>query len=189
MSMRWSCVLLLWCAAPAAAQDPRIAARFPAAIATRLESVIDSASREGLPGEPLVLRALEGAAKNAPAPVIVDVVERLHVALRAARTALGSSTPAELTTAAAAIQAGVPEAKLVELHTLRAGMSVTAPLGAYLDLVARGAAADRAWDRVTELARRQARDVEFIRLKPEDLDHKLPPLPRPRGEIPGQGHS
>ena len=88
---------------------------------------------------------------------IVAALSRLRGALRTARATLGPAAPsAELTTAAAALQAGVPEPRLAELHQLRGGMPVTAPLGAYLDLIARGAKADRAWSRISDLARRRA---------------------------------
>jgi hypothetical protein len=171
-------LLLLLCATlPLLAQDPRLAQRFSEPVAARLAANIDSAGHEGLPTEPLVLRALEGQAKGASEDQIVAALARLRTALRTARATLGPAAPEpELTTAAAALQAGVPEPRLAELHQLRGGMPVTAPLGAYLDLIARGAKADRAWSRISDLARRRATDVEFVRLTPADVDRDATPI-------------
>jgi hypothetical protein len=176
-------LLLLLCdALPLVAQDPRLTERFGPAMTARLTATIDSAGREGLPVEPLVLRALEGKAKGATSDQIVGALARLHAALGSARTTLGPAAPApELTTAAAALQAGVPQPRLAELRQLRGGMPVTAPLGAYLDLIARGARADRAWSRISDLARRRASDAEFVRLTPADVDRDATPNRSSRG--------
>jgi hypothetical protein len=179
--------LLFFATLPLAAQDPRLAQRFSEPVAARLAASIDSAAHDGLPTEPLVLRALEGQAKGASEDQIVAALSRLRGALRTARETLGPGAPsAELTTAAAALQAGVPEPRLAELHQLRGSMPVTAPLGAYLDLIARGAKADRAWNRISDLARRRASDVEFVRLTPADVDRDATPI-RPSHPPASQG--
>jgi hypothetical protein len=160
------------------AQDGRVVKRFPPAVATRVNAVVDSAQREGLPTEPIVLRALEGNAKGIPPERIIDALGRLRVSLRTARTTLGPDAgTVELTTAAAALQAGVSEPRIAELHRLRGTQTITAPLGAYLDLVARGAEPELAWSHVADLARRRAADGEFVRLKPRDLDRSASSRP------------
>ena len=171
-------LILLFCQAPALlAQDPRLAERFTPAVASRLGAMIDSAGHDGLPTEPLVLRALEGQAKGATPDQIVGAMARLRSALGIARFTLGPASPAaELTTAAAALQAGVAESRLAELHQLRGGMPVTVPLDAYLDLIARGAPADRTWSRISDLARRRASDAEFVRLTPADVARDATPV-------------
>ncbi len=127
-----ACIAL---ANPLHGQDARLTARFAAPFAQRLGVAIDSASRDGLPSEPLVLRALEGQAKGATPDQILGAVTRLRDALRVSRETLGRDASAtELTMAAAALQAGVPDTRLAELHKLRGKMSVTALLTAYLDL-------------------------------------------------------
>jgi len=177
ITVRLLVLLVLVATMPLLAQDPRLAQRFSEPVAARLAASIDSAGHEGLPTEPLVLRALEGQANGASEDQIVAALSRLRGALRTARETLGPAAPsAELTTAAAALQAGVPEPRLAELHQLRGGMPVTAPLGAYLDLIARGAKADRAWSRISDLARRRASDVEFVRLTPADVDRDAKPI-------------
>ena len=172
---------------PVVAQDVRLSQRFPPPVAARLASAIDSAGREGLPMEPLVLRALEGQAKNASPEQILAALERLRNALRTSRTTLGTAaSPNELMVAAAALQAGVPQARLAELHKLRGNMTVTAPLGAYLDLIARGARADRTWIRISDLARRRASDADYGRLTPADVDGDVTPA-RPPSPPTGEG--
>ncbi|MES2124116.1 MAG: hypothetical protein V4503_05450, partial [Gemmatimonadota bacterium] len=61
-------------------------------------------------------------------------------------------------------QAGVPAAKVAELQKWRAGRPLTAPLGAYLDLVARGTPGEAAWSQISELAQRRAPDRDYVSL-------------------------
>jgi hypothetical protein len=155
--------------------DQRLALRFPSSVALRFGNLIDSAGREGLPTEPLVLRALEGGAKGVPADRIQSALTRLVISLRRALTTLGPETPeTDLTTAATALQTGLEPPRLLEMRTLRGDRSLTVPVGAYLDLVAQGAVAERAWQRVIELARRQAVDREYERIDPADLVARQP---------------
>ena len=64
-------VLLLTAAAPAEGQEPRLAGRLPDGPRAQIDAILDSARAGGLPTEPLVDRALEGATKGAPAARIV----------------------------------------------------------------------------------------------------------------------
>jgi hypothetical protein len=158
------------------AQESRIAARFPAAEALAITALIDSAAQTGLPREPLILRALEGAAKGIPGSRVRVVLGRYRDAMTRARDVVGQGgDPTELATAAAALLEGVPPAHLAELRQLRGTKSITVPLGAYLDMMARGTSPAIAWDRVNGLARRKAADQEFARLSPG-----LQPNPRPQ---------
>lgn len=162
--LRWA-FLLLTVPTALSAQDPRLVSRFSSETVLRLTQLLDSATAEGVPSEPLVLRALEGSTKGASDVRILEVLGRLRGALRSARVALGSeATAADLTVAAAALQAGMPAARIAELQTLRAGRPLTAPLGAYLDLVARGTPGAAAWSQISELAQRRAPDREYASL-------------------------
>jgi hypothetical protein len=155
--------------------DQRLVARFPASVAIRIDALVDSAAAEGLPTEPLLLRALEGGAKGVPADRIHAALTRLQASLRRAKAILGATTtPSDLTTAAAALQTGLEPTRLVELRNLRGSRSLTIPLGAYLDLVAQGAVSERAWLRVMELARRQVNDRDYERIDPADLVARQP---------------
>lgn len=155
--------------------DQRLASRFPTSVAIRLDALVDSAAAEGLPTEPLVLRALEGGAKGVAADRIHAALSRLRASLRRARDVLGAvAAPADLATAAAALQTGLEPARLLELRNLRGIRSLTVPLGSYLDLVAQGAVSERAWLRVMELARREATDREYERIDPASLVARQP---------------
>src|SRR6266566_8930020 len=63
-------------AGTAAGQDPRLT-RLPAEAQAPVGALVDSARAAGLPAEPLVQRALEGATKQAPGDLIVAAVQRL----------------------------------------------------------------------------------------------------------------
>lgn len=155
--------------------DQRLGSRFPESVALRIHSIVDSASREGLPVEPLVLRALEGGAKGVPADAIYTALTRLRASLRLAGQALGLGTPpTDLTTAAAALQTGLAPGQLIALRTARGEAPITVPLGAYLDLTARGAVPARAWDRVMDLARGGAEDRDYQDIDPSDLVARRP---------------
>src|SRR5439155_685078 len=71
-------------ATAAAAQDPRLG-RLDPGTRPLVAVAIDSARAAGLPTEPLVQRALEGATKGAPGPLIVSAVQRLAADLGRAR--------------------------------------------------------------------------------------------------------
>src|SRR5690349_19842138 len=96
------------------AQEERLETRLDAETHTAVMAVIDSARQAGLPTEPLVLKALEGASKQASGPRIIAAVQSLARELRESRTLLGASaTPTELTAAAGALHAGATHAELL----------------------------------------------------------------------------
>ncbi|HET7225809.1 MAG TPA: hypothetical protein VFK69_08860, partial [Candidatus Eisenbacteria bacterium] len=84
----WAC-----CAAPrpACAADPRLARRLDAATAAAVESLMARADGEGLPTEPLVTTALEGASQRAGGRRIVTAVARERADLLRARDVLGAT--------------------------------------------------------------------------------------------------
>src|SRR2546428_3155761 len=97
-------VLLI--AVRAAAQIPRLDRLDPDTRA-QVTAVVDWARLAGLPAEPLIQRALEGATKGAPGPRIVTAVRRLSTDLGTARAALGDEASApELEAGVAALRAG-----------------------------------------------------------------------------------
>src|SRR2546425_2398403 len=106
-------------ATAAAAQDQRLD-RLDPSVRPLVASVIDSARAIGLPAEPLVQRALEGATKGAPSDRIVAAVRRLVADLGQAREALGpTTTPADLEAGAAALRAGAFPKVLAQLRRAR----------------------------------------------------------------------
>jgi hypothetical protein len=140
--------------ARAAAQEPRLVGRLPDAVRVQVDAVLDSARVLGLPTEPLVDRALEGASKGADGARILAAVRRLAGELGSARDALGSeSSPAELTAGASALRAGARPRDLHELRALRGGQPVTVAAAVLADLVSVGVPPDTAAAAVIALAR------------------------------------
>ncbi|HEY6093078.1 MAG TPA: hypothetical protein VIV83_13875 [Gemmatimonadales bacterium] len=158
------------------AQDPRLARLDPDTRA-RVVALVDSARGLGLPAEPLVERALEGATKGAPSDRIVLAVRRLAADLGTARDALGTrSTPPELEAAVAALRAGASPQLLAKLRATRRP-PLTMAFAVLADLVASGVPADSAAAAVLALApnARDADLVEFRRAVERDIALGAPP--------------
>ena len=159
-----------------AAQDPRLERLDPDTRST-VAAIVDSARGVGLPVEPIIQRALEGATKGAPSVRIVAAVRKLTIDLGTARTALGTSaSAAELEAAVAALRAGATTAVLVHLRDVRRP-PLTMALSVLADLVASGVPADSAAAAVLALAPK-ARDadlVEFRRAVERDIALGAPP--------------
>jgi len=167
---------MLLIAAQVGAQDPRLDRLDPDTRA-QVTVVVDSARRMGLPAEPLIQRALEGATKGAPGPRIVTAVRKLSADLGTARAALGdgASVP-ELEAGVAALRAGATPQVLANLHSVRRP-PLTMALSVLADLVASGVPADSAAAAVLVMAPK-ARDadlVEFRRAVERDIALGAPP--------------
>lgn len=163
-------------AAQIAAQDPRLE-RLDPETRSLVVAVVDSAHAVGLPGEPLVQRALEGATKGAPGARIVAAVRRLATDLGTARTALGARASApELEAGVAALRAGATPQVLTQLRDVRRP-PLTMALSVLADLVASGVPADSASAVVLALAptARDADLVEFRRAVERDIALGAPP--------------
>ncbi|HET7249697.1 MAG TPA: hypothetical protein VFI79_07615 [Gemmatimonadales bacterium] len=154
----------------ARAQDPRLMHRLDSVTLASVGALMDSARAAGLPVEPLVQRALEGAAKHAEPDRIVAAVRRLAGELGVARAALGrESSPVELDAGASALRAGVRPEDLTLLRQRRT-QSLTVALAALTDLVVGGVPPDSAASAVLALAR--ARDdqiADFRRAVERDI--------------------
>lgn len=152
-------VALLLAAPPAAAQvartpEARLAGRLDAETRKLVLAQVDSAAREGLPTDPLVLRALEASAKRARGPLVVSAVRELRGVLATARQVLGGgASAAELGAGAAALQARVQPSVLASIRAARPSGSLTVPLSVLTDLVSLGVPADTAARTVVALAR------------------------------------
>jgi hypothetical protein len=162
----------------AAAQgDPRLE-RLDEATQPLVVALIDSARAVGLPVNPLVERALEGAIKRAPGATIASAVRRLAADLGRARDALGpGASPVELDAGAAALRAGAGPDVLTRLRRARGHRPVTMALAVLTDLVARGVPIDTAAKAVLTLAAK-ARDedlVDFRRAVERDIAIGAPP--------------
>jgi hypothetical protein len=158
--------LLLRSPAAAAAQEPRLESRLDSTTRVQVEAALVSARDDGLPTEPLVQKALEGASKGAPGPRIVAAVATVLADLRRAREALGVTAAAdELVAAAAALRAGATPTMIGEMRRVAPHGAVAVPLAVFTDLVAGGMGADAAWRSVAELARKGGDDEAFLRLR------------------------
>ena len=148
--------------APAFAQEQRLEGRVPESVRVEIDSILDSARAQGLPTEPLVDRALEGASKGASGELIVTAVSRLANELSSARNAFGpESSDPEIVAGASALRAGAEPEDLENLRLLRADQSLTIAAAVLADLVAVGVPADTATVAVIALAV-GADDVEYI---------------------------
>ncbi|MGE5760167.1 MAG: hypothetical protein ACM37V_07385 [Gemmatimonadota bacterium] len=93
----------------------RLQGRVPPAVATAVSALIDTARARGLPGTPLVDKALEGAVKGVPAERIVPAVRTVLDQLNASANALhdaGIANPSDQ-----AVEAGA--------FAIAAGMTVS----------------------------------------------------------------
>jgi hypothetical protein len=161
----------LLAAGVARAQDPRLMRRLDSTTLAAVGALMDSARTAGLPVEPLVQRALEGAAKHAEPDRIVAAVRRLAGELGVARAALGhESSAAELDAGASALRAGVRSEDLTLLRQRRT-QSLTVALAALTDLVVGGVPPDSAASAVLALAARARDDqiAEFRRAVERDI--------------------
>ena len=152
--------------ATAWAQDERLTQRLDPATASQVQQVVDSAKKGGLPSEPLVQKALEGATLGASGERIVAAVQALHGQLRRAREALGGeASDAELTAAAGALRAGLEPSALRRLQSLRPDQPLVVPIAVLTDLVAEGMPPAEATRSVLDLARDGRPDDEFVALR------------------------
>jgi hypothetical protein len=165
--LRWLALsALLALPATARAQDERLTERLDGATAAQVQQVVDSARAAGLPSEPLVQKALEGATLGASDVRIVTAVQSLHGQLRRARQALGgNASDAELTTAAGALRAGLEPSALRRLQSLRPDQPLVVPIAVLTDLVAEGVPPAEATRSVLDLARDGRPDDEFVALR------------------------
>ena len=145
------------------AQDTSLQTRLDATTYQAVSALLDSARADGIPTQPMISKALEGASKGAEGTRIVAAVRRLGGELRLARQSLGvSSTVAELDAGASAIHSGVDPRELTRLRAARPRQPLTIPLGMLADLVARGVPADSASSAALALARSSMRDEDFV---------------------------
>lgn len=150
------------------AQDARTA-RLDGKLDVETEAAVlrtlDSARTRGLPTEPLVDKALEGATKKAAGLRIQAAVSSLLVRLEAARDALAPNPiPRDITAGADALSYGATREALKTMRAIRPNESVAVPLGVLTQLVASGVPVGRATRVVADLLRRGARDEQLIAL-------------------------
>jgi len=148
------------------AQEPRLEGRFDPATSAVVNQLIDSARASRLPIEPIVDKALEGAAKRAPAERIVAALRTLAAGLRSARAALGPrASEGDIVAGAGAIRAGTPVETLTRIKRVRGNAALSVPLAVLSDLVARGVPVDTAANVILHLAQSGASDADYTGLE------------------------
>lgn len=172
-------ILLAGIVPPVDAQEPRLAARLPEALALRITRLADSARALRLPSEPLIQKALEGESKGADSIRIEAAVMALFGNLARAREALGIREGDEVILAGAqALRLGASVTQLQDLQQLRGNRPLAVPLGVFTDLLAAGVPMESAWQSVEDVARRGGEDRQFERLRervtPNPVDPQLP---------------
>jgi hypothetical protein len=141
----------------------RLDGRLDAPSRVAVERLIDSAHAAGLPAEPLVDKALEGASKRAPREAILRALRTLAADLTVARQTLGPQSLAdELTAGAVAIRGGIDDDALRRLRRERPGQPLVVALGVLTDLVARGVPAPDASRAVLDLTRAGVADEQLV---------------------------
>jgi hypothetical protein len=158
--------------AQASTYDARLS-RLDAQTRAEVSALVDRARGAGLPTEPLVDKALEGASKRANGSRIVVAVRALSQELLDARAALGpSATEAELVAGAGALHAGATTETLKRLRAARQAEPLTVPLAVMTDLVARGVPADVATDAILTFAQSGKTDADYITLR-QNIEHDI----------------
>jgi hypothetical protein len=167
--------------------EERLRGRLDAATQAEVLALVDSARAVGLPTEPLVDKALEGASKRAPGPRIVTAVRTLSTELGGARDVLGGDAPpAEIAAAAGALHIGVRPGEIARLRSARSRQPLTVALGVLSDLVARGVPTDTATMAVTVLVDARVADdelVDFRRNVERDIALGAPPAAAAAGRL------
>lgn len=164
---------------PARGQDARLAAISNVEVRASIGAVIVEAERRGLPREPLVVKALEGVEKGAPADRIEAAVRAMAGRLLVAQDALSHvATPTELKAAADALGVGVSPTAIRKVRAASGSRSTAVALGVLAQLVARGVPVTRAAEAVSDLVRRGAGQPQLLALQRDvqaDLAAGLPP--------------
>jgi hypothetical protein len=159
--------------------DPRLAARLDARTRTVVAAIIDSASAQSLPVEPLIDKALEGAAKRATSQQIISAVRTFMGQLAQARGALGANpTDREVLGGAQALRSGIRVQQLEGLRRVRPGVQIATALTVASDLVTREVPIDTAVAVVSSLVQHSATDEQLLQVRADietDILNGKPP--------------
>lgn len=154
---------------PLTAQEARLDARLDTATRAFVLRTIDSAQVRGLPVEPLVDKALEGATKRAATARIEAAVSALLSRMEISRDALAPDpAPRDIVAGADALAYGATREALSTMRAIRPSGSLAVPLAVLTQLVASGVPVGRATRAVADLLKRGARDEQLIALQ-EDV--------------------
>jgi hypothetical protein len=123
------------------------------------------AREHGVPLEPLLVKALEGVAKQASSSAIRAAMDALQKRLRRANELLAPSpTLDELSAGADALYVGVPDKTLKLMRQAAPGRSIVVELGVVTELVARKVPAKKASQMILDLMARGATGAQLTAL-------------------------
>jgi hypothetical protein len=146
--------------------DRHLLDRVDPATADEVVKIAETARQQGVPYEPLLMTAVEGASKHAPPERIVAAVRERFAALSVAKEALGpESTPGEIAAGAGALMSGVSPDTLALLRKGRPKGSLLVPLVVLADLVTRKVPVETASAALLHASRIGARDADLLRLR------------------------
>jgi hypothetical protein len=146
-------------------QEPDPLSRLDPNTRFSIEIIIDSARVAGVPTRPLLLKALEGAAKRAPNGRVIAAVRSLFHAELDVRVALGYKLDeSEWMSAASALQSGVPLEALAKFRGDHSGKPLTRALVVMTDLIQKGVPVNEASSAIMQLWQRGAGDGDFYGL-------------------------
>lgn len=152
-------------AARGGAQETRLLSIRDDATRDRVRVFLEAAQRRGTPTEPLIARALEGVAFKADAKRIEQEMASLEKRLRRAKDLLAPhAAPDEVSAAADALAAGVPDDDVRQLRRLAPQRNVTVEIGVLTELVAKGVSAKQASVMVRQLMARGATPAQLTEL-------------------------
>lgn len=147
------------------AQQERLTTRLDSSTRQAVMRAVDDARTRGLPADPLINKALEGATKHAAGSRIEAAVDTLLRRLELSRQALAPSpSERDIAAGADALAFGVTREALSAVRAIRPRGSVAVPLAVLTQLVASGVSVARATRVVSDLIRRGARDEQLIAL-------------------------
>jgi hypothetical protein len=153
-------------AAASQSDDQRLLGRLDERTREAVVAVVEAARKEGLPTEPLIDKALEGASKQANGSVIVSVVRSLVGDLRRAKDVLGPGSMAkDVEAGATALRAGVPIKELERLSAARANVRVASALDVITILTNDGVPPDSIAPRVVSLVLSGATEEQLVNLR------------------------
>jgi hypothetical protein len=145
--------------------DERLTGRLDSDTREQVVALVDSLKREGLPVEPIVDRALEGASKRADGALIVKVVRGFATHLRIARQVLGAeSSPREIIAGANALKAGIKMEELARIRAAREGQRYAVAFDVLTGLKNRNVPNDTAVRVIGSLVKLAANDQQYVTL-------------------------
>lgn len=148
------------------AQDARLTQRLDASAARAVQVLVDSARALGLPTEPVVQKALQGASMGASADNIVAAARGFVVDLSRARRAFGADAAQDaLVLGAAALDAGLTDDQLQTLRRHRERRSFSGALAGVIYLVTRDVPPQESLSLVDAMLNAGLSTTEFISLQ------------------------